>query len=277
MKKIAITGPNGLIGARLQELLKDRVQLIPFDHTTCDITNKKNVVSCLNNNDFDLLLHMAAYTNVDGAEREKDQAYQINVQGTKNVFDVVSSLGKEMIYISTDFVFSGKDGPYDETSIPDPIGYYGETKYQGEQILKDKAMIVRISYPYGTSPAPKKGFVRTLASLLSQGKQLHMVTDSQFTPTYIDDIASALEYLMHHYQPEIYHIAGSESLSPYEAGMIIAQEYGYDTNLIQKTTYEAYFKGKAPRPQYSIFQSIKNTFYPMRSFREGVKDIINLS
>lgn len=270
MIKVAVTGYNGLVGARVGELLSHDVEFIPLPHQQCDVTNPKDVQNCLKTVQYDILLHMAAYTNVDGAEVEKDQADALNVDGVRNVYEAVLSRKKKMILMSTDFVFSGQDGPYYEDSTPNPVGYYGASKYRGEKILDTDAMIVRIAYPYGFSPASKTCFVRTLRSLLEQKKQLKMVTDSLFTPTHIDDVAYAVSYLIHHFSPEIFHIVGSECLSPYEAGIQIAKVFGLDKELIQQTSYEDYFKGKAKRPQYSDVRSRKNTFYTMKTFQEGI-------
>jgi dTDP-4-dehydrorhamnose reductase len=276
MKKVVITGGSGLVGARVQELLAKDMDWIPLSHKDCDITQREQVQTFFNDTVFDTVLHMAAYTHVDKAEEERELAHKINVTGTQNVFDAVSDQGKQIIYISTDFVFSGTDGPYFEDSQVDPVGYYGQSKYEGEQVLDRNAMIVRISYPYGPSPAEKKGFAGVLQSLLAQGRELKMVTDSLFTPTYIDDIAFSFKYLINNFSPGVFHIAGSECLSPYDAGIAIAEECGYNTNLIQETSYEAYFSGKAKRPQYSDFRSRKNPFHRMRSFREGIREMNNM-
>jgi len=268
---IAITGANGLVGSRVRELLNDDFMFISLDHKDVDITDQKQVHKKLNEIDFDLLLHMAAYTNVDRAEEEKDIARKLNVDATNYLFEETQTKNKKMIYISTDFVFDGENPPFDEESKPNPIGYYGQSKYDGELILENHAMIVRITYPYGNSPSPKQDFVQKIHSLLSQKKPLSMVTDSAMTPTYIDDIALALKYLMNHFSPEIFHIIGSKSYSPYEVGTMIAEQYDLPDWLIQPTTFEEYSKGKAPRPQYAETRSIKNTFQKMRSFGEGLK------
>lgn len=272
MLKIAITGSTGLIGSRIVELLSDKFEFIPLSHSSVDITDKNSVTKALNTIGFDLLLHLAAYTNVDKAETENKLAYAINVTGTKNLFETTLELGKKFIYLSTDFVFSGNNPPYSEESIPDPIGYYGQTKFEAEEILKDKAMIVRLSYPYRAVFDKKRDFVRTIKSLLEQKKELKMITDSQSVPTFIDDIAYALEYLMNNYSSTIYHIVGSQCLSPFEAGKMIAQKFGLDQNLIKPVTYEEYFTGKAKRPQFSNIVSKKNTFYKMKTFEEGLQN-----
>lgn len=274
MLKIAITGSTGLVGSRIVELLSKDFTFIPLNHSDIDITNSGEVQQKLKDLDFDLFLHLAAYTNVDGAETNKEEAYKINVEGTKNILNVIEEKNKQLLYISTDFVFDGKTGPYFEDSQPNPISYYGETKYQGEQVVKDKAMIVRLSYPYRQNFEPKKDFVRTVKSLLEQKKELQMVEDSLFVPTFIDDVAGALSHLMKNYRPEIYHIVGASSLSPFESGKLIARTWNLDESLVKPITYKEYFNGKAQRPQFSDIRSKKNHFSPMKTFQEGLKLLI---
>lgn len=268
MLKVAVTGPNGLVGSRIIELLQTDFEFIPLSHKDIDITHKDAVAEKLSTIDFDLLLHLAAYTNVEGAEKDRSQAHLINVEGTNNLFEVIHKLKKKMIYFSTDFVFDGTKPPYDETSKPNPLGFYAQTKYDGEKVLENSQMIVRISFPYGPSPSKKPDFIARIKQLLSEGKKLHMIADSSITPTFIDDIAHALKHLMNNYSPEIFHIVGSESLSPFAVGTAVAQAYGLDHNLIHKTTFAEYSVGKAPRPQFSEIISIKNNFQKMKSLTE---------
>ncbi len=273
MKKIAITGPNGLVGSRIIELLKNDFEFIPLSHQDIDITNKEAVATTLQSLDFDILLHLAAYTNVEGAENDRSQAHLINVDGTSNIFHALENTNKKIIYISTDFVFDGTNPPYDETSKPNPLGYYAETKFHGEKVLQETAMIVRISFPYGNIKSAKPDFIMRVKQLLEEGKLLNMISDSSITPTYIDDIAFALKHLMNNYSPEIFHIVGSKSYSPFETGKLIAKTFGLDESLISETSYTEYGKGKAPRPQFSEIISTKNTFQQMKNLEEGLQEV----
>jgi dTDP-4-dehydrorhamnose reductase len=273
MLKIALTGASGLVGSRIVELLNNDFTFISLPQNQMDITDREAVVRKVINTDFDIFLHLAGYTNVDNAEKEKRVAFKINRDGTKNVHDAVRKKGKKFIYISTDFVFDGKNPPYFEDSKPNPISLYGLSKYEGEKVLDERAMIVRISYPYRKSFELKKDFVQTIRGLLEKGKPLAMVTDSLMTPTFIDDIAFALKYLFINFSEGVFHINGADSLSPYEAGKIIAKTCGLDQTLILPTTYEAYFQGKAFRSQYSDMKSKKNNFYRMKSFAEGLGEL----
>jgi dTDP-4-dehydrorhamnose reductase len=132
-------------------------------------------------------------------------------------------------------------------------------------------MIIRISFPYRKEYDQKKDFVHALKGYLEKGKELSMITDSVTTPTFIDDIAYALKYLMQNYSSSIFHINGGNSLSPYEQAIAICAQFNLDRSLVGKTTFNEFYKNKAPRPQYSRMKSEKNNFYKMKSFEEGLR------
>lgn len=278
MTRILITGSTGLIGSRIVELLGEKYTFIPLLQSAVDITDHEATARVLNALTFDYLLHLAAYTNVDGAEQERELCHKINVDATANLLTQCKAKRARMIHISTDFVFDGKMGgahgtelpTYTEASKPNPIAYYGQTKYEAEQAVKDEAMIVRLSYPYRKNFDAKRDFVRTIRYLLEQGKTLTMVQDSLITPTFIDDIVNGLDYLIQHYSTDIYHLVGAESITPYDAGKLMARTWGMNEDLIQPISYEEYFKGKALRPQWARIVSTNQEII-MRSFAEGLK------
>ncbi len=273
MLKIALTGADGLVGSRIIELLKNDFEFISLHQKSMDITNKEQVDNAIKNLNFDIFFHLAAYTNVSGAETNQDLAFKINRDGTKNVFEAVSQKQKKFIYVSTDFVFDGTNPPYFEDSQPKPTSIYASSKYEGEKIVKDQAMIVRIAYPYRAHFELKKDFFRTFKFFLENNKPLPMITDSLMTPTFIDDIAFGLKYLFNNYKPEIYHLVGSQSISPFEAAVNVAETFNLDKSLIGKTTFEQYIIGKARLPQFATIRSKKNSFYKMKTFEEGLEEI----
>jgi dTDP-4-dehydrorhamnose reductase len=275
---IALTGARGLVGSRVAEILNEKGHhCIPLTSEDLDITNAESVQSCFATLDAELVIHLAAYTNVDGAELEPEKARLINVEGTRHVYDAATRRGMKYIQISTDFVFDGTRPPYDENSTPHPQGVYAKTKWEAEQYLFSKAdnyqlppnaMIVRITYPYRLDDFAKKDFVRTIKSLLEKGTSIGGITDSLITPTWIDDIAHALDHLVTHFKNDVYHVVGSEALSPHDVFQLIAKKWRLDPSLITPVTFDTYFAGKAPRPKLGHTTSIHNDFYPMHSIRQ---------
>src|SRR3989338_10635547 len=263
MLKVAITGSKGLIGSRIKELLRQEIDFTELELPDFDITNRKHAIKLIKDIDFDLFFHLAAYTNIDQAEKEKEKAYLINVQGTKNVFDAVVEKKRKFIFVSTDFVFDGQHHPFYEESVPKPLSYYAKTKYEAEKLIKKQAMIVRFSYPYRAKHPSKPDFVKRICQDLEGKKQIRLMTDSLMTPTFIDDIAYTMKHLFVNFTPSIFHLVGADSLSPFAAGIQIAKNFNLDQNLLSKTTYTEYSKDKANRPQYSEIKSIKNNFYRM--------------
>ena len=273
MKKIAVTGASGLVGTRIIELLSEKFEFIPISIKDMDITDKDSVQAHLKNLSYDLVLHLAAYTNVTGAESEKEKAYLINETGTQNLLEVALSAKKEFVHISTDFVFDGTNPPYTEKSVPNPLSVYGASKYAGEKVVGKNGMIVRFSYPYRSAFEPKKDIFRTVKSILETGKPVTMVNDSLMVPTFIDDIAGGLGYLMNNYSNEIFHLVGEDAMSPFALAKTIAHVFHLNESLVERTTYEEYFANKAKGPRYCDIRSEKNTFYPMHTFEEGLRII----
>lgn len=257
--KIAGTGLSGLVGSRITELLSDKYSFEDISRKTgTDVTDVAGVLERLKNSDAEYVIHMAAFTNVDGAEEQKDlgkasEAWKINVGGTENVVKACEETGKKLIYISTDFVFDGENTPqggYAEEDTPNPINWYAKTKYEGEKrVLQSRIpwLILRIAYPY-RADFEKNDFMRAMKNRLTEGREIKAITDHIYCPTFIDDIAPALDVLIQENKTGIYHMTGSEALSPKDAAMEIAEAFGLDANLIGTTTRAEYFAGKAQRP-----------------------------
>lgn len=268
---IATTGLDGLVGSRIRELLHDTFDFVNLHEKSMDITNKDSVNKAISKTEFDTFLHLAAFTNVDAAEENQETAYKVNVIGTQNVFNAVQDKGKKIMYMSTGFVFDGENPPYYEDSEPHPISYYGETKYEGEKIIDGKGIIIRIDYPYGGHVEYKKDIVESLIDLLQAKKPLSGVEDQILTPTFIDDIAQAVEHLALNIDSGLFHIVGADSLSGLDIIRTIGEVFDLDTSHIGSTSYEEFYKGKARRPQKSIMKSKKNTFTKMSAFRDGLE------
>lgn len=284
--KILGTGLTGLVGSRIVEILGHKYEFENLSlETGIDITDRKRVVSKIRSSKAPLVLHLAAKTDVDGCEKDKvldkkGEAWLVNVEGTKNIADNCARIGKKLIYISTDFVFDGENPPtggYKEENIPNPVNWYGRTKYEGEKIVKSLGsswLIVRIAYPYRAN-FERNDFVRTIISRLVANQEMSVVTDHVFTPTFVDDVAYALDLLIRRDVEGIFHVVGDQFLTPHKATLIIAERLGLDTLLIKKTTREKYFKNRAPRPFNLSLKNdkIKKLGVKMKTFEEGIEEI----
>lgn len=282
MTKIAITGGTGLVGSRVIELLKNKYEFISIDRSNgFDITDHSTLEKIQDN--FDIFLHLAAYTNVDGAEvdrdlKEESAAWKLNVSGTKNIIEVCKKLHKKIIYVSTEFVFDGEKGEYAEIDVPNPINWYGQTKFAGEKMVQTSSlsyMILRLSSPYRSEFEKKNDFMRAMKSKLENSKEIMGVTDHTFTPTFIDDFANAVDILISNNAEGIYHVVGSDFLSPFDAAQKIAEVFNLNKNVIKPTTREEYFIGKAKRGyNWSVKNDkIKTLGIEMRTFEQGLEEV----
>jgi len=284
--KILGTGLNGLIGSRIVELLSGEYEFENISRSNgIDITNESQVLQKVGDCDSPLILHLAGKTDVDACEKDKElgeegEAWKINVFGTKNILKAAEKSGKKLIYISTDLVFDGKKNTqegYTEEDKPSPVNWYAQTKYEGEKLVqKGNAhwIIVRIAYPY-RAIFEKKDFVRVLIDKFEQKEKLYMIKNHIMSPTFIDDVAGAIDTVIKNNLSGIYHAVGSQFVSPYDAAVIIASEFSFDKNLIEQTSREEFFRNRAERP---FFLGLKNDKIEkfgvkMKSFEEGIKEI----
>jgi dTDP-4-dehydrorhamnose reductase len=281
-------GGSGLVGSRITEVLQKNHTVDDLSLSKgIDITKPETLDAIRNDTEHDVVLHLAAKADVDSCEQDKalgenGAAYVINVTGTKNVAEACKASGKKLLYISTDFVFDGKKEPpysYTEEDTPNPLNWYAMTKYKGEEAVLNSGVvsaIIRIAYPFRNDEFPdKKDFIHAVMGRLTNNQPISAVTDHVMTPTYIDDIAYGIDAILSHNARGIYHVVGSQSVTPYEAFQLLAETMGYDRGLIGKTTREAYFAGKAPRPfNLSLANDkIKALGVPMRTFAEGIQKI----
>lgn len=292
MVKILGTGLSGLVGSRITELLQDKYDFENLSlETGFDITDKKSINGRIENSGSSkLVLHMAAKADVDSCEKdksfgEKGDAWRINVLGTQNLVDACKKSKKKIIYISTDFVFDGEkpqDESYNEEDLPNPINWYGQTKYEGERVIKESGLpfiIARIAYPYRSNFPGKLDFVRAMIAKLKGGETINGITNHIMSPTFIDDIAKALDRLINIILKQditgVYHVVGSQFVSPYEAALSISRIFGFPPSLIAKTTKEDYFRGGAPRPFNLSLKNdkIQKLGLKMSTFKEGLKKI----
>lgn len=283
------TGLTGMVGSRVVELLNSSYTFENLSlESGVDITNLTNLDKRFAASSAPWVFHFAAYTDVQGAEKEKDlreqsTAWKVNVGGTENIVACCKKYGKHLIYISTDYVFDGTKDEYNEDDIPNPLSFYTETKFHGEEAVKTLGKlgaIVRIGNPYRANPkvvtpATKLDVVHRIRNRLAQGLSVTAPTDQVFTCTFIDDLALAMDAIVKHTASGIFHVPSREPIVTYDMMLLIAKIFGFDEQLIQKTTYTEFFKGRAAIPQKAALRHgrIDALGVHLHSVEEGLNEV----
>jgi len=258
--KVIGTGMSGLVGTRIAELLGKKYSFTNLDLTTgIDLTLESNVKKAMGEAEGEVVLHLAAYTDVDAANSQQGDregiCYKLNVLGTRYVAQWCARTGKYLIHISTDFVFDGrKMSAYTEEDSPHPIEWYGRTKYLAEKEVQradGRYAILRIAFPFRAAFAQKSDLVRSILDRLTKESLYPMFSDQIITPTFIDDIASAVDIVIGKKPQGIYHIVGSTSLSPFMLAKKIASAFAFPQNRVKKGSLSQYLKSaKRPYPRH---------------------------
>lgn len=251
---ILVTGAKGMLGQDLCPILEDSgYEVIETDVDTLDITNQDMVESVLSDKMPDIVIHCAAYTNVDKAEEDLDTARLINSKGTENLAKSCSKYNITLVYISTDYVFDGtKQEPYQPSDVQNPQNNYGLTKYEGEKAILDnctKYYIARTAWLYGHHG---KNFVETMISLADK-PELNVVDDQTGCPTWTCELANGIVKLLEGKPYGIYHVCGSGSTTWYGFAKEIFKQLGLNVNLKPCTTDK--FPRPAKRPTYSVMDN----------------------
>jgi dTDP-4-dehydrorhamnose reductase len=267
--KLLITGASGLYGSKLAQLaLSKGIEVYSSDiqslsiygkFVKLDISGKTQVDESFKAIKPDVVVHAATLTDVDKCETNKELAWKINVEGTKNIVEAAHDEGSFLIYISTDYVFSGEKGFYKETDKPDPINYYGVTKLKAEEIVRAQAeyFIARPSVIYGSTPAAGKvNFALWLIETLRKGEHVKIVTDQWNTPTLNTNLAEMTLEVVERRLTGIYHLCGATRVSRIEFAERIADSFGLDKGLIDSVS-SSQFTWPAKRPMDSSLDTSK--------------------
>lgn len=250
--RILITGANGQLGHELQSVLHDQ-QLTLANVPDFDLT-KPGVEAYILAARPDVVIHAAAYTDVDGAEREPGQAMAINAVGTERVAKAAAEAGARLLYLSTDYVFDGRQGvPYRETDEPHPVNVYGRSKLEGEQralTYCPDTLIIRTAWLYG---AHGKNFVKTIMRLALEQTELRVVSDQRGSPTYAGDLALAIKKILRLKLKGIVHATGGGDCTWHEFAREIVSLMGVSAQVQPISTEEA--KRAARRPSYAVLAS----------------------
>ncbi len=288
MKKILITGANGLLG---QKLVKDfskwnsvlatgrqnrfAIKEKQFFYRSLDITDKKQVETVIGDFRPELIINTAALMAVDACEEKKELAWAVNVEGVKNLIEESLKHEIKLVQISSDYVFDGKAGPYSEEDAPLPLNYYGGTKLQAEEILQDSELphlVIRSNVIYGKGLGVKKNFFLWVHENLKQKKQIKVVTDQFNNPTLADNLSILILEATERNLNGILNLAGTEYLSRYDFALKIAQHFDLNKSLIKPVTTKD-LEQKAARPLRAglkIGKAQKILSTPFFSVEEGL-------
>lgn len=283
--KILGTGLSGLVGSRVVELFTPRHTCVNFSlENGIDITQREDIIARIEKeSDANWVLHLAAYTNVQQAEDdwslgEESNAWKVNVLATQNIIDACEKSHKRLLYVDTDYVFDGTKKSYSEDDVPLPLSWYAKTKSEGaRRAILFGGLVIRIANPYRANPVGKTDFVHKMLERLQTKVEIQAPTDQLFVPTFIDDIAMAIEKLLEENAKGIYHVLGSQALSPFDAAKTLARLYGFDEGMVKPITFSEYFAGRAPVPQYAALTNTKisSLGVRMRGFEEGIAEMKN--
>ncbi|MBP6687218.1 MAG: NAD(P)-dependent oxidoreductase [Lacibacter sp.] len=297
--KVFVTGANGLLGQHLIRQLVDEGKFVihatgkgpsrlsygekkGVTYHQLDITDHKKVQALVEKISPHILIHAAALTQPNECVADKTACWKTNVAATRTLLRAAQKARSYFIYISTDFVFDGKEGPYDEGATPNPINDYGESKLLAEEMVTMSSLhwaIVRTVLVYGgKTPGGRPNFVQWVKDKLSAGEKIKVVDDQFRTPTFVDDLAKGILLVLMKHAKGVYHISGKEMCTPYQLAVTVANLLQLDESLIEKVT-AASFKEPAKRPAktgFIITKAVKELGYVPVKLEDGLKRVFGI-
>lgn len=298
-KTIILTGANGLLGQKLVHLLTQRADVdlvatarghnrLPFSdgysYQSMDITDRQQVLNVVENVRPNVVIHTAAMTDVDKCEVEKDACWAQNVQAVEHLIDACRSINAFLLHVSTDFIFDGAAGPYDETAEPNPISFYGWSKYAAERTIIHASLtgaplrwaIARTVLVYGIAhDMSRSNIILWVKKSLEEGKTIKVVTDQWRSPTLAEDLAVGCSLIADKEAEGIFNISGREVLTPYEMAIRTADYFGLDKSLITQADASTFTQvaRRPPRTGFILDKARTVLNYAPRSFEEGIAEL----
>jgi dTDP-4-dehydrorhamnose reductase len=279
---VLITGANGMLAraaAKYCRSIGDEVAALA--HSDLDISDRVAVFATFERIAPSIVFNCAAYTNVDGAEADVDKCYAANAVGVENLAAASKEFDAVFVTVSTDYVFDGKrDGFYSEDDLPNPLGVYAKSKYEGElraAAANPDSVIVRSGWIYGEFGT---NFLSVMRDLLASGKEITAIADSFGTPTYASDLAARLRKLAELKSKGVVHVANDgPGTSFFEFAGAVADIGGFDPGLIRPVSKDSLDR-PAPRPANSRLASIRIGelgLRPLRGWKDGLSEYISLA
>ncbi len=292
MKTILVTGSNGLLGQKItqQVLLTKQFNLVAtskgpdrypagtgYIYADMDILDPVAVKNVVEIHKPDAIIHTAAMTNVDTCEDQKELAYQLNVTAVKTLVELCQIHNIQLVHLSTDFIFDGENGPYDEMAAPNPLSYYGQTKLEAEEVIKNaqgKWAILRTIIVYGiVSDMSRSNIVLWAKGALEKGAPINVVNDQWRMPTLAEDLADCCLLAVEKNAFGVYNASGKDMMSISELVGKVADYWHLDKSLINEISADT-LNQTAKRPARTGFildKTIRELGYNPHSFEEGLQ------
>ncbi|SEB73530.1 dTDP-4-dehydrorhamnose reductase [Tenacibaculum sp. MAR_2009_124] len=293
MKKVIVTGSNGLLGQSLLALLldeKDAYEVVgfsrgknrsgrdDFQYVSIDLTDKKKLIKELNEIKPDVIINTAAMTQVDQCEEKKDECHILNVEVVESLIEFSNDNDVHIIHLSTDFIFDGKKGYYKETDIPNPVSYYGLSKLKAEDKLINSGVdhtILRTILVYGkVFDMSRSNIVLWVKESLEAGNLINVVNDQYRMPTYVKTLSEACKLAIDKRKYGIYNISSTELLSVYDIAIQIAEAFNLNKGLISPIASKE-LNQRAQRPEktgFDLNKTKKELGIELRKFKEDLQN-----
>jgi dTDP-4-dehydrorhamnose reductase len=291
--KILITGSNGLLGQKLvYRLVEDTsVELIAtargenrlrlqegYTYVSMDISNDENVQAVIKAIKPDCIIHTAAMTNVDACESEQAACRKLNVDAVSYLVKAIENHSPQthFVHLSTDFIFDGEDGPYDELATPNPVSFYGQSKLDAERVVQSSSIswaIARTIIVYGiTDNMSRSNIVLWTKQNLEQHKPINVVTDQFRSPTLAEDLAEGCILIAKQKATGVYNLSGPVTYSILELVTIVADYFHLDKSYIQPVTSQSLNQPakRPPRTGFIIDKAVRELGYKPHTFVEGI-------
>lgn len=248
LKKILIIGATGLLGSTLFSIKSDKYQFFGTYNNNpkqglnhLDVTNKREVFEVIESVSPEIIIDAHVYKNMDLCETQAQEAWNVNVQGSKNIHMACNKIGAKYVYISTDSVFDGKKSFYVEEDSTSPLNVYGRNKEEVENILKvsnSNYIIIRTSSLYSNrSSGGKVSFIQWLNEKIKIGGEIKLISDQYTMPTLVNDLANIILELCDIDAQGIFNIAGPDCVSKYEFALKICKEFNLNSNMLKPVSH----------------------------------------
>jgi dTDP-4-dehydrorhamnose reductase len=295
--KILITGANGFLGQHLVRMLVEEGKFAihalgkgasrisygkasRVQYHDIDLTNFKKTEQIILKIAPHIIVHAAAMSQPNECQASPDLCWKVNVGATRSILKAAEKCKSYFIYISTDFVFDGEEGPYDESAVPNPVNLYGESKLLAEEMVQLSKLpwcIIRTVLVYGNSvPGGRSNIVLWVKQKIEAGEKMKVVNDQVRTPTHVEDLAKGILLAIMKHARGIYHISGKDTCTPYELACKVAVIIGKDASLIEPVNASTFIEPakRPPRTGFIINKAVKELGYVPVSLEEGLRRVL---